>query len=147
VDISKENLQHGGHSPSHDDHIGFEQVHDDHLRLPEQSSIALVTSQAAQFSVLGDLQVEGQRKAVRALAYDDHLTVYAIAENQVSKLGSPKLATLPSPQALTEGAWQALMKYVGNGGNLLITGPVDRDQHWRLVPRGAKLAAGSKSSL
>ena len=40
----------------------------EHLREPERPAIAVVTSQAAQFSVLGDLQLEAQRKAVRALA-------------------------------------------------------------------------------
>ena len=112
---------------------------DEHLRSPEQPSIALVTSQAAQFSVLGDLQLEAQRKAVRALAYHDHLAAYAIAENQLPKLGSPKLAILPSPQALTEAAWQTLLQYANDGGNLLITGPVDRDEHWRNVRRAAEL--------
>jgi len=42
---------------------------------------------------------------------------------------------LPSPQALTEKAWQALLKYVDGGGNLLITGPLDRDEHWQIVAR------------
>ena len=110
-----------------------------HLRAPERPSIALVTSQAAQFSVLGDLQLMAQRKAVRALAYDDHLTLYAVAENQLEKLGSPKLAILPSPQALTETAWQRLLSYVKAGGNLLVTGPVDRDDHWHRVTRGPGL--------
>jgi hypothetical protein len=112
---------------------------DEHLRNPEMPSIAVVTSQAAQFSVLGDLQLEAQRKAVRALAYHDHLTLYAVAENQLAKLGRPKLAILPSAQALTEVAWQALLKYANDGGTLLITGPVDRDEHWQVVKRMAQL--------
>jgi hypothetical protein len=112
---------------------------DEHLRSPELPSIAVVTSQAAQFSVLGDLQLEAQRKAVRALAYHDHLTSYAVAENQIAKLGNPKLAILPSPQGLTESAWQALLKYADGGGNLLIAGPVDRDEHWHVTPRAAAL--------
>jgi len=112
---------------------------DAHLRAPERPSIALVTSQAAQFSVLGDLQLMAQRKAVRALAYDDHLTLYAVAENALEKLGDPKLAILPSPQALTEPAWQQLLSYVKAGGNLLVTGPVDRDEHWHRVTRGQGL--------
>ena len=62
-----------------------------------------------------------------------------IAENQIDKLGSPKLAILPSPQALGEKAWQALLKYVDQGGNLLVTGPVDRDEHWQTVHRAAEL--------
>src|SRR5580765_8915160 len=112
---------------------------DDYLRAPELPSIAVVTSQAAQFSVLGDLQLEAQRKAVRALAYHDHLTLYAVAENQLAKLGSPKLVILPSPQALTETAWQILLKYANDGGNLLITGSVDRDEHWHVVSRMTEL--------
>ena len=107
------------------------------LRNPQQPSIAVVTSQAAQFSVMGDLQLEAQRKAVRALAYYNRLTPYAIAENQIGKLGKPKLAILPSPQALAETTWKALLAYVSSGGNLLITGPIDRDEHWQLVPRAA----------
>lgn len=116
----------------------------DHLRSPEPPTIALVTSQAAQFSVLADLQLEAQRKAVRALAYHDHLTAYAVAENQLAKLGSPKLAILPSPQSLTDVGWQALVKYVQDGGNVLITGPVDRDEHWHRVPRASELKLGAE---
>jgi hypothetical protein len=108
-----------------------------HLRNPQQPSIAIVTSQAAQFSVMGDLQLEAQRKAVRALTYYGRLTPYAIAENQIGKLGTPKLAILPSPQALSETTWKSLLAYVSGGGNLLITGPLDRDEHWQLVPRAA----------
>jgi hypothetical protein len=118
---------------------------DEHLSSPELPSIALVTSQAAQFSVLGDLQLEAQRKAVRALAYHDHLTLYAVAENQLAKLGSPKLAILPSPQALTQTAWQILLKYAYDGGNLLITGSVDRDEHWHVVSRMAELKLNAQA--
>ncbi len=109
------------------------------LRKPRIPSIAVVTSQAAQFSVIADLQLEAQRKAVRALAYDDRFALYAVAENQIEKLGSPKLAVLPSPQALTEKAWRALLKYTSEGGNLLITGPVDHDEHWQATDRSAGL--------
>jgi hypothetical protein len=109
----------------------FAQSAQDHFRNPQQPSVAIVTSQAAQFSILGDLQLEAQRKAVRALAYGLHLAPYVIAENQIAKLGSPRLVILPSPQALSESTWQALLKYVKDGGNLLITGPVSRDEHWQ----------------
>ncbi len=118
-------------------YASFSKALSPHLRNPEQPAIAIVTSQAAQFSVIGDLQLEAQRKAVRALTYDDHLALYAIAESQITKLGTPKLAILPSPQGLTGEAWQALLKYVNDGGNLLITGPVDHDEHWRLAARSA----------
>ncbi len=102
---------------------------------PKQPAIAIVTSQAAQYSVQADLQIAAQQTAVRALAYDLHQPCYMIAENQIDKLGSPKVVILPSPQALRESTWQALLTYVRNGGNLLVTGPVSRDEHWHLVDR------------
>jgi hypothetical protein len=115
----------------------------EHLRDPQQPSIAIVTSQAAQYSVLAEFQLAAQQNAVRALAYDVHLPAYVIAENQIERLfekpGTPKLAILPSPQSLTEKAWQALLTYVDAGGNLLITGPVDRDEHWQIVHRATAL--------
>jgi hypothetical protein len=97
--------------------------------------VAVVTSQAAQFSVQGSLQLTAQRNAVRALGYDLHQPCSIVAENQIDKLGSPRLVILPSPQALLESTWQALLNYVKGGGNLLITGAVSRDEHWHLVDR------------
>jgi hypothetical protein len=110
-----------------------------HLRDPQPPSIAIITSQAAQYSALADFQLAAQQNAVRALTYGVHLPAYVIAENQIDKLGSPRLAILPSPQGLSESAWQTLLKYVDAGGNLLITGPVDRDEHWQIVHRAAEL--------
>ena len=121
------------------DYAGLAKFLSEHLRNPQQPSIAMITSQAAQFSVMADFQIEAQRKAVRALAYYDRFTLYAIAENQVEKLGSPTLAILPSPQGLTETAWRSLLKYVKEGGNMLVTGPVDRDEHWHNTARMAEL--------
>ncbi|HUJ33463.1 MAG TPA: hypothetical protein VLY23_19435 [Candidatus Acidoferrum sp.] len=116
-------------------------AHDAHesLQDPQPASVAIVTSQTAQFSALRDLQIAAQRKAVRAAAYNDKIPVYVIAENQIAKLGTPKLAILPSPQALEESTWQALLAYVKAGGNLLITGPLERDPHWHRVNRAAAL--------
>jgi hypothetical protein len=60
-------------------------------------------------------------------------------------MGSPKLAILPSAQSLTEKAWQSLLQYVDGGGNLLITGPVDRDEHWQRINRSAELLPGAQA--
>src|SRR5262249_5834176 len=67
------------------------------------------------------------------------LMAYAVAENQIDKLGTPKLAILPSPQALNESTWRALLKYVSNGGNLLVSGSIERDEHWQRTARAAEL--------
>lgn len=117
------------------DFAAFAKSLDSHLQGPRQPSIAIVTSQAAQFSVLADLQLEAQQKAVRALAYELHITPYVLAENQIAKLGTPQLVILPSPQSLNESTWQALLAYVKGGGNLLITGPVSRNEHWQFRDR------------
>jgi hypothetical protein len=107
----------------------------DSLKNPVQPQVAIITSQAAQFSAVIAMQMEAQRKAVKAIAYANETPAYVIAENQIAKLGTPKLAILPSPQALDETTWQALLKYVQDGGNLLVTGPVARDTHWHVVDR------------
>jgi hypothetical protein len=123
----------------------FAAVLKDHLHNPQPAQVAIIASQSAQYSALADAQIEAQRKSARALAYYARLTPYLIYENQIGKMGSPKLAILPSAQSLTEKAWQTLMKYVEDGGNLLITGPVDRDEHWQRVNRAAELLPGAQA--
>ena len=111
----------------------------EHLRQPQLPLVAIITSQAAQYSALADFQLEAQRRSVRAIAYSAHLPAYVVAENQIENLGSPRLAILPSPQALTDAAWNRLLQYVDQGGNLLVTGPVDRNEHWQAVHRASAL--------
>ncbi|PYT66757.1 MAG: hypothetical protein DMG42_28575 [Acidobacteria bacterium] len=115
-----------------------------HLQDPRQPSVAIVTSQAAQFSVLSDLQLEAQQKAVRALAYRLQVTPYVIAENQIARLGAPQLVILPSPESLDENTWQALLAYVKNGGHLLVTGPVSRNEHWQFRDRPHELGLNTQ---
>jgi hypothetical protein len=111
----------------------------EHLRDPQLPPIAIVTSQASQYSVMADFQLEAQRRSVRALTYHARLPLYVVAENQIERLGSPKLVILPSAQALSDAAWAALLKYADAGGNLLITGPVERDEHWQQRHRALEL--------
>lgn len=117
----------------------------EHLRDPQLPQIAVITSQAAQYSVLADFQLEAQRRAVRALSYSARLPAYVIAENQIERLGSPKLAILPSSQALADGTWNALLKYVEAGGNLLVTGSIDRDEHWQVVHRSSAIGIAANA--
>ncbi len=121
------------------DFAAFSRQISEHLRSQELPAIAVVSSQAAQYSVLGNLQLDAQRTAIRALAYDAKLSAYVIAENQIANLATPKLAILPSPQALNETTWQTLLSYVRQGGTLLVTGSLARDEHWQIVDRTSAL--------
>ena len=40
---------------------------------------------------------------------------------------------------MAETTWAALLKYADAGGALLITGPVERDEHWHIATRAAGL--------
>jgi hypothetical protein len=116
-----------------------------HLSGAELPDVAIVTSQALQYSPLQNLALEAQQKAVRALHYLCNVSGYVITENQAAQLAKlkPKLAILPSPQALSDEAWKSLMDYVAGGGTLLMTGSVERDAHWRATQRLAALGAPS----
>ena len=105
----------------------------------EPPAITIVTSQSLLYSGMNALAVDTQKKAVRALAYYDHSAMRMLPENRLTELGHPKLVILPAPQALTETAWQQLIAYVTSGGCLLVTGPVQHNEHWQEVDRLAPL--------
>lgn len=101
----------------------------------EAPQVAIVTSQALQYSPWNSTANEAQQRAVRALFYNARVAAYIVPENRLDHLGQPRLVILPSPQTLSEPAWQRLLQYVRAGGHLLITGSVDRDEHWRRIAR------------
>jgi hypothetical protein len=119
-----------------------------HLSDPAVASVAIVTSQAEQFSVLEPMATAAQHRAIRTLEYQCHTAGRIVAENHIEEITGSKLVILPSAQVLKDASWQLLMQYVQHGGNLLITGPVERDEHWRLRGRLAALdISASASSL
>lgn len=105
----------------------------------EPPAVTIVTSNALQYSNMNSLAIDTQKRALRALCYYDHTAARMLAANRLSELGQPKLVILPAPQALTDAAWQQLLAYVNNGGTLLVSGPVSRDEHWQFVDRLAPL--------
>jgi hypothetical protein len=112
-----------------------------HIQAP---AVTMVTSNVMQYSNMNPLAVDTQKRALRALCYYDHTPMRMMAENRLSELGQPKLVILPAPQALAEAAWQQLLAYVDNGGTLLVSGPVSRDEHWQFVDRLAPLGVNAR---
>ena len=118
-----------------------------HMTGAVTAEVAIVTSQALQFSPLQNLALEAQQKSVRAMNYMCGVPADVITENQVASVlangRAPKLVILPAAQAFSEEAWQALVKYVANGGTLLVTGSMERDAHWRVTQRLEALGAAA----
>jgi hypothetical protein len=116
-----------------------------HLQGAVPPLVTIVTSQTLQFSPLQKLALEAQQKSVRAMNVNCGVAANIITENNfphdLLKNPRPKLVILPSPQALSDGAWAALLQYVNGGGTLLVTGSVERDAHWRVTHRFAQLGA------
>jgi len=101
----------------------------------EPPAVTMVTSQTLLYSILGGLALDTEKHALRAMAYCDHTPLRMLPENRLAELGTRKLVFLPSAQGLTDKAWSTLLDYVARGGTLLVTGPVDRDEHWQPVDR------------
>jgi hypothetical protein len=116
-----------------------------HLSSAAPPQVAIMTSQELQFSPLRNLALEAQQKSIRALNYNLGIPTYVIPENLATQMlgvtasAQPKLVVLPSPQALGDSAWQALLKYVSAGGTLLISGSAERDARWNITHRFADL--------
>jgi hypothetical protein len=117
-----------------------------HLSEPQSKGVTILTSQAEQFSVLGALAIDAQHRAVRVMNYQCHIPANIVTENRVGDIDGSRLVVLPSAQVLRDATWQSLMTYVENGGNLLLTGPVERDEHWQLRDRLRQLGIDAITS-
>jgi hypothetical protein len=124
----------------------FAQKIQSHLSEPRPEEVAILTSQAEQYSVLGSQAAEAQHRAVRALNYQCHIPARIVTENHVDNIKGSKLTVLPSAQILEDATWSALIAYVKDGGNLLITGPVERDEHWQLKDRLEQLGVTARTA-
>jgi len=100
-----------------------------------QPEVAIVLPQSFQLSVGNKMALEAQQTAVRALYGYARGEAYAVGEYQIDLLGDPKLILLPSPMALTDSAWQAILERVKKGTTLLVTGPFDNDAHMHAAGR------------
>ncbi|MFP5237493.1 MAG: hypothetical protein ACLGSD_16470 [Acidobacteriota bacterium] len=110
----------------------------------EPPAITVIASQAELYGQW-DLATNMLKKSVRALAYYDHQPLRMLPENRIAELGQPKLVILPGAEALTQKAWEQLLAYVDAGGHLLITGPVEYDEHWQPVDRLSALGVHAQT--
>jgi len=110
-----------------------------HLVGREPPDVWLVLPQSNQLSVRTSF-TDATRRAVRVMHYHCRAMMEAVGERQLmADAPAAKLLVLPCPRILTDAAWSALLTRVERGATLLVTGPVDADEHWRSVERLARL--------
>jgi hypothetical protein len=108
--------------------------------------VLLVVPHSQMFSVR-NFATEATQRCVRAMHYDCQVPMRAVSEYGLDAAGAPaKLVVVPSPRTLSDGAWTALLSMADGGATLLVTGSIDRDDHWLPADRlGAlQVRAGSK---
>jgi len=101
----------------------------------ELDSVVMVTPHSHMFSVRNFATGSTQR-CVRAMCYGCRMPMSAVSEYTLDRLSHrPSLIVVPSPRILTEKAWRQLVNLAEDGTTVLITGPIDFDEHWRPAPR------------
>jgi hypothetical protein len=71
------------------------------------------------------------RRAVRVMHYYCQTPLSAVGEYQLHELQeTPKMLLAPSPTGLHAQCWEALLARADKGATVVITGPVDLDDHY-----------------
>ncbi len=100
----------------------------------------------SQFFYPGTLAGESTKKCVRAICYCCNIPIRSVSEYRVDKLHTiPRLFFYPSPQTINRAGWLTLLEYVRSGSILVVTGPLDLDDHFSHIDRTTML--GWKSDL
>lgn len=108
-----------------------------HLEDRQPEDACMVIPHSNMFSVR-DHATAATRACVRVMHYHCGVPMRAVGEYSLENLGKPRLIVLPSPRALSQDAWETLVKAMEEGAALLVTGPIDWDEYWRPVDRLSK---------
>jgi hypothetical protein len=105
----------------------------------ELEDVVMIVPQSHLFSVR-DLASAATKRAVRVMHYECQTPMRVAGEYALEREFIPaRLILLPCPQVFTSAAWNALLAAVRKGSTLLVTGVIDRDEHWIPVDRSAEL--------
>lgn len=107
--------------------------------------VVMVIPHSQQFSTR-NFATEATKRCVRAMYYHCRMPVRSVSEYRFQSLeGIPKLMIIPSPATLSDQAWQALLDLARKGSTVLISGPIDNDDHWLPVTRSMEFNITSVS--
>jgi hypothetical protein len=101
----------------------------------EPDPVVMVIPHSHMLSVR-NFATEATQRCVRAMCYHCRTTMSAVSEYALDRLDHrPRVIVVPSPRILTDEAWQQLIELAEDGVSILVTGPIDFDEHWRPTPR------------
>lgn len=110
-----------------------------------EEDVLMVLPHSQMFSVR-NFATEATQRSVRAMHYSCGVPMRAVSEYTLGKIAdAPKLVVVPAARTLSEGAWNALLGMADAGATVLMTGSVDRDDHWLPADRMAVLGAKTAS--
>jgi hypothetical protein len=117
----------------------FLSKHRDLLTRAVEEEVLMVIPHSHMFSIR-DFASTATKRCVRAMHYNCLTPMRAIGEYALQKQVNPgKLIILPSPRTFNQRSWEILLRMVQQGSSLLVTGIIDTDEHWRVVPRSKQL--------
>jgi hypothetical protein len=97
--------------------------------------VVLVLPHSQMFSTR-NVATDATKRAVRAMCYANRIAMRAVSEYRLDAIGTlPKLMIVPCPGVLCDAAWTLLLECARKGATVLITGPVEHDEHWFPSPR------------
>lgn len=104
----------------------------------EAEPVLMVIPHSYMFSIR-NRATEATQRCVRAMCYNCRIAMSGCSEYALDRLDYvPRLIVVPAPRVLTDGAWQRLTALAEAGATLLVTGPIDADEHWLPAPRLAR---------
>ncbi len=102
----------------------------------DKIKILSVYNMSYYFSVDNQLAHQGIKNHICALynymhEQADFLPEHLFKAENASAIGAPKLMILPGMQTLAHDTWKELLAYVKAGAVLLVSGCIDKDEHFR----------------
>jgi hypothetical protein len=107
----------------------FMAQHGHHLQERVSEPVAMVIPHSQMFAPRSFAH-EATRRSVRAMYYHCGMPMQAVSEYTVREYaGQAKVIVVPSPRMLSHDCWKALTDEARRGATVVVSGPIDADNH------------------
>ena len=101
----------------------------------EPEPVIMVIPHSHLFSVR-NFATSATQHAVRAMHYHCRIAMGAASEYSLDRVDrTPPLLIVPAPRILANSAWRRLLEFAEDGAWVVLTGPINFDEHWMPAPR------------